>query len=106
MDPNAKLAPAPHWTRPDAYVEALARKRSFRRAHQPRGRSQPEAPQLMLSTLPFLALLAVLAVLNVGIMVAAFPGNQPAPKPKQAQVRELGVAQRGWFQEAQKQFHN
>ena len=60
---------------------------------------------MLLSTLPFLALLALLAVLAVAIMILAFPGNQPSPKPQQAAAREQGRAERGWFQEAQKQFH-
>lgn len=56
----------------------------------------------MLSTVPFMILLALLAVLGAGIMVLAFPGNQPQPRARQAHVREQGVAPRGWFQEAQK----
>jgi hypothetical protein len=99
-------APAPlrAWTRPDAYIEAMARKRSFRRTRGEQQRTQPESPRLLLSTVPFLALLALLAVLSVGIMVLAFPGNQPRPKPQAAQA-EQGVAGKGWFQEAQRDFH-
>jgi hypothetical protein len=93
------------WTRPDAYVEALARKRSFRRRRGPRQRTQAEAPRLLLSTVPFLALMVMLAVLAVSIAIAAFPGTQPQPRPKQVDAKERGVAERGWFQEAQKQFH-
>jgi hypothetical protein len=44
-------------------------------------------------------------VLAVAIMIAAFPGNQPMPKSRQVAEREQGVAQRGWFQEAQKEMH-
>jgi ferric-dicitrate binding protein FerR (iron transport regulator) len=94
------------WTRPEAYLGALARKRSFRRAREDKPRTQPEAPRLLLSTLPFLALIVLLAVLAVAIMIVAFPGNQPQPKPKQVPQQEKGVAQRGWFEEAQKQFHH
>lgn len=93
------------WTRPDAYLGALARKRMFRRAREEKVRTQPESPRLLLSTLPFLALLGLLAVLAVAIMIAAFPGNQPRPKPKPPAQQEKGVAQRGWFQEAQKEMH-
>jgi len=39
----------------------------------------------------------------VGIMILAFPGGHPAPRPKAAAQQEKGVAQRGWFQEAQKE---
>jgi hypothetical protein len=99
-------APGAAWTRPDAYIGALARNRRFRRARAERPRSQPVSPQLWLSTIPFAAILAVLAVLAVAIIVAAFPGKQmAAPKPQSA-AHERGVAQRGWLQEAQKQFHN
>ena len=103
-----KLAEPPRdgaWTRPDAYLGALARKRSFRRAREDKRRTQPESPRLLLSTLPFIALMALLAVLVVAIAIIAFPGSQPTPTAKQVAAKEQGVAQRGWFQEAQKQFH-
>jgi len=93
------------WTRPEAYIGALARKRGYRRAREDRPRSQPETPRPSLSTVPFAAILAVLAVLTIAIMFVAFPGSQPAPRPKLAAVHEQGVAGRGWLQEAQKQFH-
>ena len=93
------------WTRPDAYIGALARKRSFRRRHPDKQRTEPERPRLLLSTIPFLALIGFLAILAVGIMILAFPGAQPQPRAKQATAKEQGVADRGWFQEAQKQFH-
>jgi hypothetical protein len=93
------------WTRPDAYLGAMARKRSFRRAQGEKRRTQPESPRMLLSTVPFLALLGLLAILAVAIMVIAFPGRQPKPKPQQVAAQEKGVAQRGWFQEAQKEMH-
>jgi hypothetical protein len=55
---------------------------------------------------PFVALLGLLAVLAVAIMIAAFPGTQPGPKPPAKARKELGVADRGWFQEAEKEFHH
>jgi hypothetical protein len=61
---------------------------------------------MLLSTLPFLALLALLGVLAVAIMVIAFPGAQPQQKPPQVAQKEQGVAGKGWFQEAQKDFHH
>ena len=99
-------APTPirAWTRPDAYIGAMARKRSFRRAHGEKQRTEPEAPRLLLSTVPFLALLALLAVLSIAIMLLAFPGNQPQPNEKAAQA-EQGVAGKGWFQKAEREFH-
>jgi hypothetical protein len=93
------------WTRPDDYLRAMARKRTFRRAHGDKPRTQPERPQLLLSTIPFLVLIGLLAVLSVAIMIIAFPGNQPQPKPRPAVRPEQGVAPKGWFQEAQKEMH-
>ena len=101
----ANPGPGASWTRPDAYISAMAIKRSYRRAREGEPRSQPVSPRPWLSTVPFAAILAVLAVLAVAIMFVAFPGNQPSPKPRQAPIREQGVAPRGWFQEAQKEMH-
>ena len=93
------------WTKPDTYVEAMARKRRFRRAHAARPRTEPERPRLMLSTLPFLAVFTLLAIMAVAIMVIAYPGNQPSRRPQTAAQPERGVAAPGWFKDAQKQFH-
>jgi hypothetical protein len=98
-------ARAEGWTRPDAYIGAMARKRTFRKARGDKRRTQPEFPRLLLSTVPFIALLGLLGILAVAIMIIAFPGNQPQPRPQQAAAKERGRAERGWFQEAQKQFH-
>jgi hypothetical protein len=49
-------------------------------------------------------LIGALAVLAIGIMIIAFPGAQPQPAPRPA-AHQLGVAAKGWFQAAQKQFH-
>jgi len=92
------------WVKPEAYLEALVRTRSFRRAHREKPRTQPESPRLLLSTLPFIALFALLAVLVVAIMIMAFPGNQPVSKPRPVSHQQ-GVAPHGWFQEAQKEMH-
>lgn len=101
----ASPVPRASWTRPDDYLEALARKRTYRRAREGKPPRQPEAPRPWLSTVPFVALFALLAVLAVAIMIAAFPGNQPRPKPQQPAAREQGFAERGWFQQAQKEMH-
>jgi hypothetical protein len=58
---------------------------------------------MLLSTVPFLALIGLLAVLGVAIMIIAFPGSQPVSKPSTVAKHEKGVAERGWFQEAQKE---
>ena len=101
----ASPAPGAPWTKAEHYIGALTRKHSFRRAHREKVRTQPERPLLLLSTFPFLALIGLLAVLAVAIMIVAFPGSQPQPRPRQAAAHEQGVAERGWFQEAQKEFH-
>jgi hypothetical protein len=93
------------WTRPGDYFAALARRRTARKAREPKPRTQPEAPRFLLSTLPFLLLFAALAVITVGIIVMAWPGSQLQPKPKLVAERERGVAAKGWYQEAQKEFH-
>lgn len=99
-------SPAGRWTRAEDYLGAFARKRTYRRSMQRGPRTEPESPRLMLSTVPFLALFGLLAVLSVAIMVTAFPGSQPEPQVVQlAQHQELGVARKGWFQEAEKDFH-
>ena len=98
-------SPADRWTRPEDYLGAMARKRGFRRSRRANDRTEPESPQMFLSTVPFLALMALLAVLTVGIVIAAFPGAQPPPGPQRVAQKEMGVASKGWFQEAQKEFH-
>jgi hypothetical protein len=99
-------SPTGRWTRPEDYLGAMARKRSFRRRSARRGRTEPETPRLLLSTIPFLALFALLAVLAVAMMIAAFPGSQPQQKPPQPQPKQQGVAAKGWFQEAEREFHH
>jgi hypothetical protein len=91
------------WTRPEAYVVAMARKRGFRRAHAEKLRTQPESPRLLLSTVPFLLLIGLLAVLVVAIAVTAYPGSQPELKPTHVAAKERGVAERGWYQEAERE---
>jgi len=101
----ASPAPGQPWTKPEDYLEALARKRTFRRARRERLRTEPERPRLLLSTIPFFALIGLLAVLAIAIMIVAFPGSQPLQRAKPAAAKEQGVAQRGWFEEAQKEMH-
>lgn len=98
-------SPTNKWTRPEDYLGAMARKRTFRRGRREKDRTEPESPRLLLSTVPFFALLALLAILAVAIMFIAFPGTQPQVKPPDPLPKEQGVAQRGWLQEAEKDFH-
>ena len=58
---------------------------------------------MLLSTVPFLILMGLLAILAVAIMIIAFPGNQPRPRPQQVSAHERGRAERGWFEDAEKE---
>jgi hypothetical protein len=93
------------WTGPDAYVAALARRRTARRSRDPDPRNQHEAPRFPVSMLPFVALMIMLAVLVIATIIIAFPGSQPRPKAKRVEAHELGYAPKGWFEEAEKHFH-
>ncbi|HEX8842544.1 MAG TPA: hypothetical protein VF757_09625 [Sphingomicrobium sp.] len=95
------------WTRPDEYIGALARRRTARhsRGEKMRPRTQPEAPRFSLSTLPFLVLFGALLLIAVGIIVTAWPGGRPEPQKQQVAARELGTAEKGWFQEAQREMN-
>jgi len=100
-------SPEGRWTRPEDYLGAMARKRTARRMRRRvDGHSELDSPRLLLSTVPFMALLGLLGVLAVAIMVIAFPGSQPQPKAPQLAQREQGVAPKGWFQEAQRDFQH
>jgi hypothetical protein len=102
--PDLAAANARRWTRIDTYLEALARRGTARRRRRISARTEPEAPRLMLSTLPFVATMIVLVILVILFAVAAWPPAQPEFRPK-PQHRELGTAPRGWFQNAQREFH-
>lgn len=101
----ASPAPGGPWTRPDEYIDALVRKRSFRRARRERQRTQPERPRLMLSTVPFLSLIGMLAVLAVAIIVLAVPHAEPQQSARLPSPKVQGVANPGWLHEARKEFH-
>ena len=101
----ASPEPEGAWVKPETYLSALVRTRSFRRAHREKPRTQPERPRLLLSTVPFMLLIGLLGVLAVAIMIIAFPGNQPVQKAKPI-GHEQGIAPPGWFQEAQKEMHH
>lgn len=99
--PTAAPPPAQRWTHAEAYIEALARRRTARRSRQPGQRTQPEAPKMLLSTLPFAVLILVFAMLIVVFAVAAWPGSQPHAKPRPA-AAQPGTAAPGWLDEAKK----
>jgi len=91
------------WTRPDEYLEALARRRTARRAREDRSRTEPVSPRPSLSTIPFLGLTVLLALLALGIMLAAIPGQRQPAHPPEAGAAEKGYAPKGWLQEAQRE---
>ena len=106
MEKHGLSAPAARrWTSADDYIEGLIRLRRSRKASQPRARTEPETPRLLLSTAPFVALLAALGVLSVAIMIAAWPIHQSSEARRQTAPPERGVAAKGWFQEAQRDMH-
>jgi len=107
MRNKGELAPPEprRWTRVDDYLGAMMLRGTARRSRKWRPRTQPEAPRLLLSTIPFLALIAALAMLGVAIMVVAWPGAQLQQPQHHVAQPEQGVAARGWFQEAEKDFH-
>lgn len=107
MKHKGELAPPEprRWTRADDYIGAMARRRTARRRLQNGPRTEPERPRLLLSTIPFIALIAALAIMTVAIVAVAWPGNRPSPARKVVQ-HEQGVANRGWFQEAEKDFRH
>lgn len=93
------------WTRIDEYVVGLARLRSARRrslAIKPR--TQPENPRFMLTTLPFMALMGGLLVLAAAVIFSAWPGDDQPPSRPAVEAREQGVAPRGWFADAEREF--
>jgi len=105
--PDVSESAAGRWTNAGDYVAAMARKRTARSKRERKtGRTQPESPRFGLSTLPYIALITVLAVLTIAIAIAAFPGSQPLPRqPQLASAHEQGVAQKGWLEKAEREFH-
>ena len=102
--PDLATAPANDWTRIEAYFGALARRRTARRRFAPRVRAEPDSLHFLMSTLPFAILISVMGLLTVAFAIAAFPPSQPKFEPPKEKAKELGTAQRGWFDEAKKEF--
>ena len=101
------LAPPPAraWTRIDDYLVHMRRRDiTARRRRRLEPRTEPETPRFMLSTFPFVALLAVFAMMTIVIMIAAWPGRERSPQARPV-MHEVGTAAKGWFQEAQRDMH-
>ncbi|MBV9528546.1 hypothetical protein [Sphingomonas sp.] len=103
------LAPPPaarDWTRIDDYLVHMRRRDAASRSRRRlRPRSEPETPRFMMSTLPFLALLAILGVMTIAMMIVAWPGEESSVRspPPSSAVHEAGTAPRGWLQEARRE---
>ena len=66
-----------------------------RKREEETGRTQPETPRLLLSTVPFLGAHSVpLAILGVAIMITAWPGGHPQASHPPLQ-HEQGEAPKG-----------
>lgn len=101
------LAPPPaarEWTRIEDYLATMRRRDAGSRSkHRLKPRTEPERPRFMLSTFPFVALIAVFGIMTVVIMVMAWPGNERPAVHARPATHELGTAPRGWMQEARRE---
>ena len=86
------------WTRLDDYLDhgRLWRRSSARHRRRLKPRTEPSAPRLLsLGMLPFVLLMAAMAVLAFLVILAAVPGkrylDRPPPTP------ERGTAAPGWI---------
>lgn len=100
-DPTSARETSRKWTRIEDYLVRFGRRRTPP-ALAPR--TEPEEPRFILSTLPFILLMLGLVAIAAGIMVLAWPGNQPHVQPRVPE-KEQGVASRGWLNEAEQEFH-
>ena len=87
------------WTRLEDYLDLgrLWRRAGRRHRRRMRPRTEPSTPGLLsLGMLPFVLLLAAMALLSVLVIIAAVPGQtvreRAAPPPP-----ELGTAPPGWL---------
>jgi hypothetical protein len=104
MTKRADVNPPPdearrNWTRLDDYLDLTrlwGRSGQRRRRSRLRPRTEPSAPRLLsLGMLPFVLLMAAMAVLAFLVILAAVPGksypDRPPPEP------EKGTAPPGWI---------
>ncbi len=95
---SQSVDPPRNWTRLDDYLD-LARlwgRSGERHRRRFKPRTEPSAPRLLsLGMLPFVLLMAAMAVLAFLVIVAAVPGqrypDRPPPQP------ERGTAPPGWI---------
>ena len=97
---TSRPAGAPdEWTRLEDYLDLgrLWRRAGKRHRRRLRPRTEPSAPRLLsLGMLPFVLLMAAMALLTILFVIAAIPGKRyperPAPPP------EAGTAPAGWLE--------
>lgn len=99
---NLLPPPESRWTRIDDYLVALAKGRTARRRRAERLRTQPEEPHPMLSTVPFVVLLAALALVAAAIAIDAWPGDDGGSTRFGTEADQPGTAPANWFDEAKK----
>jgi len=95
----ASTAPANRWTGIHAYLRPLRRRSGWRRRLSARPKRDPDRPNALLATVPFVALAIGLAMITVAIVTLAWPGQyreqmRPQAKPQEA---KLGTAPPGWI---------
>ena len=86
------------WTRLEDYLDLgrLWRRAGRRHRRRLQPRTEPSAPGLLsLGMLPFVLLLAAMALLTILFIIAAVPGNRYPERPPQPP--ELGTAPPGWL---------
>ena len=91
--------PPGDWTRLEDYLDLgrLWRRAGKRHRRRMRPRTEPSAPRLLsLGMLPFVLLMAAMALLSVLVILAAIPGNNAAKRPPPPPP-EAGTAPAGWL---------
>ena len=100
--PARPAAADKRWTRAQDYVALLRLQRRTADKLRQAGRSRPQRgePFAALGLLPFIALMAALAVVAIAIFTVAAPGllRSKAPPPVK-QEEKLGTAPPGWIDE-------
>ena len=95
----APTAPASRWTGIHAYLRPLRRRSGWRRRLSARPVHEPERPNALLSTIPFVALAIGLGLITIVIVTLAWPGQyreQMKPQVRAEQPRP-GTAAPGWI---------
>jgi len=95
-------APGERWTHIEAYLGGLARRRTARGTRFPSTPPTFQGRSLILSTLPFAILIAMLGMMAVVFAIDAWPSPTPEDLAPRQVERKQGTAPPGWFDEARK----